>query len=281
MGFMGICTLCGKTATLQSSHYLPAAFFRRLHSGGLPPTLLDAQAVVYRARQPQAHLLCGKCEHRFKTQGEDWVIDCTCKTTGGFPLRDLLLRNEPVGSMSPNVATAFWYHGARLPKVRHSEIIYFAASVFWRGCAYDWSRVDSGLSRLEFTQALEAEFRSFLLGKAAFPSSVLLQVEVAFDPFLSGQRLGIIFPSRIVPRGPTAGARPGGDFFALCGMIFSLYFDLGRPGGLEWGKVTSIAEPPHPLLLTNVRMSEVAAAHQELESTATPKGRLARPQTRR
>lgn len=98
---------------------------------------------------------------------------------GAWKIRDLLLRNRPHGVMSPNVASAFWYHGAKLPKMRHSEIIYFAAIVFWRGCAHDWSQVDASLSRLEFPQELEAEFRASLLGRAVFPSSVVLHVEVA------------------------------------------------------------------------------------------------------
>jgi len=273
----GICALCGAFGTLRNSHYLAAAFFRRLHTNGLPPISIDATSMLYRAKQPQAYLLCDICENRFKTQGEDWVIDCTCSTSGGFPLRDLLLRNNPVGSMPRDVATAFWYHGARLPEMRHSEIVYFAASVFWRGCIYDWSTVESSLSQLQFTQELEFEFREFLLGKAAFPASALLQVEVAFDPAFKGQRLGITFPSTLVPRRPTPDrGAPIGYAFAVCGITFSLYFDLGRPGGLSWGKVTSIAEPPHPLLLTDVRMSEVSAGQEALELTAVRKGRLAR-----
>ena len=277
---MGTCALCGSTAIIRSSHYLPAAFFRRLHSNGRPPIVVDAHSKREQSKQPQAHLLCDKCEHRFKTQSEDWVVDCTCKTTGGFALRDLLLRSRPVGAMSPDVATAFWYHGQRLAKMRHREITYFAASVFWRGCAYDWSLVDSSLSRLRFAPALEVEFREFLLGRSAFPSSAILQVEVAFDPFLVGGRLGMIFPEEITPRkAAVRQEQPRGYFFFVCGLTFTLYFDLGIPAGLIWGKATSIAEPPYPLLLTNVRMSEVRAGQGALESTAVPKGRLARSLT--
>ena len=273
---MGTCALCGSTAIIRSSHYLPAAFFRRLHSNGRPPVFVDARSKREHCKQAQAHLLCDKCEHRFKTQGEDWVVDCTCKATGGFALRDLLLRSRPAGAMSPDVATAFWYHGLTLAKVRHREITYFAASVFWRGCAYDWSLVDSGLTRLQLAPALVVEFREFLLGRSAFPSSAILQVEVAFDPLRAGGRLGMIFPEEILPRKATAIKEPPrGYFFFVCGVTFSLYLDFGIPAGLK-GKATSIAEPPYPLLLTNVRMSEVRAGQESLESTAAPKGRLAR-----
>lgn len=272
---MGICALCRETATLRKSHYLPAAFFRRLHSNGRPPVVVDARIKREECRQPKVPLLCAKCEHRFKTQGEDWVIECTCKATGGFALRDLLQRNRPAGAMSPDVATSYWYHGQSLAKMRHREITYFAASVFWRGCVHEWPRVDSSLSRLEFAPELELEFREFLLGRAAFPLSVILQVEVAVDPYLDGGRLGMIFPKEVTPKNPTARQGPPvGYFFFVCGLTFTLYFDSGIPAGMK-GKSTSQAEVPYPLLLTNVRMSEVRAGQAALELTAVPKGRLA------
>ena len=130
---------------------------------------------------------------------------------------------------------------------------------------------------LQFTPGLANKFQKFLLGTGPFPQSALLQVEVALDPLLAGRRLGITFPTAFVQRRPNAAQKtPIGYAFGVCGITFSLIFDLGRPGGLQWGKVTSIAEPPHPLLLTDVRMSEISAGHEALESTAVPKGRLAR-----
>jgi len=55
------------------------------------------------------------------------------------------------------------------------EIIYFAASVFWRGWSFDWSRV-SDFPQLKLPPGLGLEFRDFLLGKSPFPSSVVLHV---------------------------------------------------------------------------------------------------------
>jgi hypothetical protein len=144
---MGVGALCGTSATLRNSHYLAAAFFRRLHGedGGktLHPISLNARRIMYNCNQPQARLLCDICEHRFKVHGEDWVIECSCHKDGRFPLRDLLLEGTPIGHIGPTSSgqRADIYTGNRMPRLRHAELTYFATSVFWRGWAFDWSRV--------------------------------------------------------------------------------------------------------------------------------------------
>lgn len=276
---MSICALCGMPATLRDSHYLAAAFSRRLHGeeGGktLPPISLDAERTMYNCKQVHTKLLCDACEHRFKVQGEDWVIDCTCQKDGRFPLRDLLLQSTPIGQVGPTPAgrRADIYTARRTSGLRHTEIIYFAASVFWRGWAFDWSRI-SDCPQLQFPSGLELEFRDFLLSKSPFPSSVVLQLEVAPNPLF-----GMVFPDKLKPRNPKADLKKVGYSFVVFGLTFSLYFDLGERAGLH-GRVTSIAEPPHPIFLTDVRMSEVHAGRATLEATAKRVGRLARSSTR-
>jgi hypothetical protein len=273
---MGICALCGITATLRDSHYLPAAFFRRLHGqeGGntLPPIWLNAERAMYYCKQAQTKLLCDTCEHRFKVQGEDWLTECTYQKDGRFPLRDLLLQSTPFGRVG-QPPRANIYTGNRIPGLRHAEITYFAASVFWRGWAIDWSRI-SDVPQLDLPQGLGIEFRDFLLGKSPFPSSVVLTVEVALNPLL-----GMVFPQKLKPRKPNANLKNAGYFFVVFGITFSLYLDPGKTDGLR-GKATSIAEPPHPIFLTDVRMWEVHAGRETLESTAKRVGRLARSSIR-
>jgi hypothetical protein len=280
---VGICALCGKTGTLISSHYLAAAFFRRLHSKEgekvIHPISLDARRMILNCNQPRTKLLCGNCEHRFKVQGEDWVIKCTCQKDGRFPLRDLLLRNTPIGQVGPTSSgrRADIYTGNGISEINHREIIYFAASVFWRGWVFDWSQV-SDHSQIDLPPKLGLEFRDFLLGKSLFPS-VVLQVEVALNPAFSRGNLGIIFPDKIAPRIPNPDPKPVGYFFQVFGLTFSLYFDLGKTAGMKT-KVTSIAEPPHVILLTDVRMMEASASYDVLESTAKRVGQLARSSNR-
>ncbi len=273
---MGICALCGMTATLRDSHYLAAAFFRRLHvterGKTLHPISVNAKRAMYDCTQPQTKLLCDVCEHRFKVQGEDWVIKCTCQRDGRFPLRDFLLQSAPIGHVG-RPPRANIYTGDKLPGLRHKEIVYFAASVFWRGWVFDWSRVSDFL-QLELPPGLGLEFRDFLLGKSPFPTSIVLLVEVARNPAPDGRNIGMVFPEKMTPRTPNAGLTSVGYYFLVFGITFQLYFDLGKMAGLR-GKVTSIAEPPHPIFLTDVRMSEAGAARDRLESTAKRVGRLA------
>jgi hypothetical protein len=99
-------------------------------------------------------------------------------------------------------------------------------------------------------------------------------VEVALNPLF-----GMVFPDKLKPRNPDAGLRDAGYSFVVFGMTFSLLFDLGKRAGLR-GKATSIAESPHPILLTDVRMSEVHAGREALEATAKRVGRLAITDTR-
>jgi hypothetical protein len=155
-----------------------------------------------------------------------------------------------------------------VPAIHHPEIIYFAASVFWRGWVFDWSRV-SDHSKIDFPKGLGIEFQDFLLGKSQFPYSVVLQVEVALNPTFSRGNIGIIFPDKFTPRVPTVDPKPVGYFFQVFGLTLSLYFDLGKPAGMN------IAEPPHPILLTDVRMLEAKECCDRLESTAKRVGRLA------
>jgi hypothetical protein len=203
------------------------------------------------------------------------VIECTCQKDGRFPLRDLLLRSLPIVQVGPTSTgrLAHVYVGSRIPELRHTEIIYFAASVFWRGWAFDWSQV-SEFSQLEFPPGLGLEFRDFLLGKSPFPNSVVLQVEVALNPVFSRGNIGMIFPDKIKVRLPNANVEPAGYFFMVFGTTFVLYFDLGKAAGLRT-KAISITEPPHTISLTDVRMSEADAECDRLASTAKPVGQLA------
>jgi hypothetical protein len=276
---MGFCALCGVSAELQSSHYLAAAFFRRLHGSDAgrvtPPILLNPHLMMYNCRQPQAKLLCQDCEHRFKVNGEDWVIDCTARTDRSFPLRDLLLSHAPLSRVGPTKEgrVAYTFSGVQVPAIQKDKLLYFAASVFWRGAVFDWSRV-SDHAQLSFPPGLGQELQTFLMGSAPFPSSVILQVEVAIDPTLGGGEIGMVFPEPIQPRqaGPPEPVR--GYFFSIFGITFLLFFD-GSAAGMKT-KYASVAEPPHFLSLTNVRMEEVTEQHGEMKTRAKPVGLLAK-----
>lgn len=262
---MNICALCGLTnAPLRDSHYLPAAFFRRMNGNGLPPVFMDARRVRYKAKQVKAKLLCDTCERRFKVGGEDRVIGFTLKANGDFPLRDLLLRSRPACQIPPR---GHVYFANELAGIHHDEIVYFAASVFWRGCVFDWPKVDSDTPRVQLSQELETKLRDFLLARGSFPSSAVLQVDVALDPFF-----GMTFPDKITLRNSGSGGQAVGYFFTVFGTTFCMFTDTVAVGH---GKVVSLADPPHPIFLTDMRMSEVMEGCGKLAMTASRVGRLA------
>jgi hypothetical protein len=128
---------------------------------------------------------------------------------------------------------------------------------------------------------LGLEFRDFLLGNSLFPPSVVLHVEVALEPVFSDGSIGMLLPERMTRRIPNTDLETVGYSFMVFGMTFMLLFDLGKTAGLRFGNATSIAEPPHPILLTDVRMSEAAAGCDVLKSTAKRVGRLAHSSTQK
>ena len=231
---------------------------------------------MYDCNQVQAKLLCDACEHRLAVQGENWVIECTCQKDGAFPLRDILLRNTPVQQVGPTSTgrVAHVYAAAGLGQYATRKLsILLLASFGADGPSI--GRKVSEVSQLNFPDGLGNQFRDFLLGKSAFPSSVILQVEVALNPVFTKGNLGMIFPDKITPRISNPTIEPIGYFFMVFGITFMLYFDLGKAAGLHT-KVLSIAEPPHAISLTDVRMLEVDADYNRLDSTAKRVGKLAR-----
>jgi hypothetical protein len=135
------CALCLEVKALVNSHYIPAFCYRDLweRSGLRHPVLVTEKISVLRAKQLQHPLLCKDCEDRFNRGGERWVADQSARSPGSFPLRSLLRRQPP---------HSFWegdpvYFAEFILPARVESLIYFAASVFWRGAIYDWARLGS------------------------------------------------------------------------------------------------------------------------------------------
>jgi hypothetical protein len=56
------------------------------------------------------------------------------------------------------------------------KLIYFGASIFWRGAAYRWQPVDGHQVPIVHLGEYQEELRLFLLGKSSFPTDVSLTV---------------------------------------------------------------------------------------------------------
>lgn len=264
---MAICALCGEDKPLCKSHYLPAAFFRRMHVkvGGkvLPPVSLSKDRAFFHGKQVAANLLCSQCEKRLKNGGEDWAIACSAKESGFFRLRHLLLQTIPDGSISRGQV----YFANMLPKLQHNKLVYFAASVFWRGSVLDWKLVDKNVDQICLPDTLGEQLRTFLLGLSAFPVNRALTIEVAMKPFR-----GMSFPKLIEPIQDKLNAQPLGYGFYLFGITFYLIF----PDSLNGVPVSkmSIAEHPNPLILTDAMPTRFEERAHEFAKSARRIGRL-------
>ena len=118
------------------------------------------------------YLLCDECEARLEENGERWVL-ANCLLPGGcFPLLETLRRAQP--EWQDNDIRI--YSCARIPQINSDSLIYFAASVFWRGGAHTWLmgrqsvHIDLG--------KYEEDLRTYLLGQAPFPQNAAFEMVV-------------------------------------------------------------------------------------------------------
>lgn len=134
--------------------------------------LLDGQSRAQSTSdQANAYVLCAECEKRFDSQGENWTLARCYQTDKKFPLRDMLIKATPVSSTrgAPYLADS-------VPGLIMSQLVYFAASVFWRGSIHDWKLGKSDLLPIQLGP-YEQEFRAYLLG-LPFPIKAALIINV-------------------------------------------------------------------------------------------------------
>jgi hypothetical protein len=155
---IGTCALCNKNANLQNSHLIPKWAYRRILENDpekprAPVAITDGNAVLSN-KQTTAYLLCAECEQRFSTC-ENYVARLTELENGQIKLFAYITRSDtPKRKM------------ASLNKdVDVEQLVYFAASVLWRGC------VITGGCELG---VYEPKFRQYLLNQAPFPPEAII-----------------------------------------------------------------------------------------------------------
>ena len=124
--------------------------------------------------QASGYLLCAKCEGRFNTGGETWVIPRLWHDEAKFPLRQALLGH---GGLPFSTSEFSVFEAAKIATVRPEQLVYFAASIFWRAAVHDWQFHDRTTIRLKLGPYEEA-FRRYLLG-GRWPSNAILFVSSA------------------------------------------------------------------------------------------------------
>ena len=157
---IGTCALCKKNADLQDSHLIPKWAYRRVceadPAGPRAPVNVARGNAVLSNKQTTGYLLCAECEQRFSTR-EDYLARLTELKKGRISLYGNVTRldtpERKLASLSKDVDA--------------EQIVYFAASVMWRGCAM------TGGCKLGI---YEPKFRQYLLDQAPFPREAILSV---------------------------------------------------------------------------------------------------------
>jgi hypothetical protein len=167
------CKLCLQSvATLRDSHFLSAGIYRILRDDNEKnpnPWVLSGKGAVQISRQMKAHLLCADCEQRFSKFGERWVLKHCLRKDGTFLLKSTLSARTPDISSPPNPTKIYYASG--IPDINIEALSYFAASIFWRGSIYPWN--DDGSIPVNLGPFQE-QFRTYLMGQAAFPKDASL-----------------------------------------------------------------------------------------------------------
>jgi hypothetical protein len=172
------CALCLQNKPLLQSHFIPAAIYKNLiDAAGTIRNMIASNLSVAseESKQIKQPLLCQDCEIRFQQGGEKWVLGRRLMPNGTFVLRDLLLQATPVATKDG----VFFFTLATVPTVDHEQLLYFAASVYWRAAVADWDTPLGHYSKLALDPSITESLRKYLFGADTFPSSVALTAMIS------------------------------------------------------------------------------------------------------
>lgn len=213
----GTCKLCGAVGPLERSHLLPAWVYRRLRydGGGNPePVTVHAGRAVQSSRQVVEHALCRACEDRFQPD-ETYVAERSSQEDGTFPAFVDVGANIGDGFARP-ADTPFPMAIGGLDAAR---LVYFAASVVWRGHAFSGAGVPTGKLGERHGEA----FRRFLLGGPPPDASTIVFL---IDP-------GVSEPARLDRLAFLPTVQKQGlmyrHVFMVCGFYFEVCVGPHRP----------------------------------------------------
>jgi len=172
----GICKLCLLEKDLCLSHYMPRATYKYNRASGLKtphPVMLTGGKPKQGTAQVKDYVLCQACENRFRVNGETWVLANIPHDYGNrFPLHEAVKAARPAIEEPGRALIA----GKTTKGFDTDKLIYFGASIFWRGAAHRWPPIDGHEIEVLHLGEYQEQFRLFLLGRLSFPSDVSLTV---------------------------------------------------------------------------------------------------------
>jgi hypothetical protein len=172
----GICKLCLLPADLCDSHYIPRAMYKYNRAPELKtphPVMLTSGKPKQGTEQVRDYVLCKACENRFRQNGETWVLAHIPHDYGeAFPLHAAVKAITPVIFEPDTVLIA----GKATAGFDMEKLIYFGASIFWRGAAHQWAPIDGYEVPVVHLGPYQEQLRLFLVGQNSFPANVSLTI---------------------------------------------------------------------------------------------------------
>lgn len=222
----GRCGLCLETKQLLDSHFVPRALYKLLRSpaeANPHPIVVGPEVAMKTPKQASTFFLCSECEQRFNTGSEAWVLSHCWRSEKEFALQAALKAARPVHG-SPTLAV---YDADDVVDVDARRLVYFAASVFWRGAARKWGKIAGHAPVKLELGPYEEGLRKFLVGASDLPEHVVMIVTVSAST-QAGKNEAVIFPWL---KHHEAAART--YQFVIPGITLTMVVGKGIPSGVR------------------------------------------------
>lgn len=241
---------------------MPRSLYREL----VEPSFAIKQMIVLKgdktsqsSQQFSTPLLCQACEIRFQQGGENWTLANRYRSDGSFPIRDILLNASPIET-KPDGSRV--YEARTVAGLAVDQIVYFAASIFWRAGVTDWEVKFANAPKIDLDVPLMTELQQYLLGEAPLPAqaSFFVAVDEASAPW------------RAMWSPQKQNDRPQLRYsFYIPGVIMELGVDLPLKE-----RIPSISDPKELIVLSNAVHSYVAVTGARLIETSEVSKSLAK-----
>jgi hypothetical protein len=250
---VGLCPMCSENRTLLDSHFMPASIYVLCGTPEYPPVRMTEQVMMPTTRQIHDHLFCFDCEQRLSREGEAWTIPLLSVHGGPFPLRERLVKHEPMWN---DGSTAIFAAGEN-SEIDVAKLTHFGVGIFYKGAVHPWrGNKDEPWIALEPEEI--AALRKYLQGEAELPSNMAMSVIVDSSP--------VCYPAFHEPY-----RTQHAEFKSYCtfvpGVVFNLF--IGPNAQTELKGVCINGDPFAP-----VQFAEMA---KELRGVSREEARRSRP----
>lgn len=171
----GKCALCLSEAELVDSHFMPRFAYKAIKQsddGHKQGVLVTESVSLAHDFQVKDHLLCESCERLF-AEKERYVSTLIRRSDENFPILSVVRSGEHVSDF--DYGSLF---NCRDAAIDVEKLVYFAASIIWRGSVHLWTNFDGATFQPSPLGPFEESFRRYLLDEEEFPPHLAIWVHV-------------------------------------------------------------------------------------------------------